>query len=254
MDFYTVPTPPHKRLFQKWWGKIILIFGGLFCILLLMVVGTTVYYWWQIHNGKQPAFIDEWHGQFTSSLPRTGSALSANRSTLEGVNNPYLGRPSAPVVIVEFVDFRCPNSKAAAPILKEVAAKYGYGVKILFRDFPAESLYPGTTELSRVARCAGKQDRFWEMHNVLFEYQAELQQALSDDDRKTLANLAGVDYYQLTTCLADTSTDDAIRKDYLDGVAYGVAGTPTFFINGQKVEGVVPLETWQRYLDQVVKK
>ncbi len=254
MDFYAMPIPPHKRWFQKWWGKIMIIFGGLFCLLLLLVVGTTIYYWWQIHTGKQPAFIDEWHGQFTSSLPRTGPALSANRSALEGVNNPYLGRLSAPVVIVEFIDFRCPNCKASAPIIKQVAAKYGYGVKILLRDFPAESIHSGATELARMARCADRQNKYWKMHDVLFEHQAELSEALSDGDRKILADLAGVDYAQLNICLADPAVDDAIRKDYLDGIAYGVAGTPTFFINGQKVEGVVPFETWQRYLDQVVKK
>lgn len=231
-----------------------MVFGGLFCLLLLLVVGTTLNYWWQLHNGKQPAFINEWQGQFTSSLPHTQSTLTANRNALEGVAGPYLGRSSAPVVIVEFIDYRCPNCRAAAPILKQVAAKYGYGIKILLRDFPAESIHPGTTELSRIARCADKQGRFWNMHDVLFEHQAELSQIVSDDERKILADLAQVDYAQLQACLATSSVDDAIRKDYLDGVAFGVAGTPTFFINGQKVEGVVPLETWQRYLDQVVKK
>lgn len=245
---------PPKHWFQRWWGRLVIVVGSVFCLFLLSIVGITARYWWQIRHGIQPAVVAEWQNQFTAFLPAHQSGV-LDRALIERVDEPFLGRPGAPVTIVEFVDFKCPNSRIAAPVMKQVIAKYGSKVKFIFRNFPPDdSIHPGATDLARLGRCAYKQGRFWPMHDFLFGQFDVLPEKLTPSDMQSVAEQTTLDYETLKKCLADPATDQAISRDYIDGVGYGIAGTPTFFINGQKVEGAIPFATWQQYLDKVVSK
>lgn len=256
---YTTPymetmLPEPKRWYARWWGLLLLVAGSLCLLFFGLVLVITVRYWWQLKHGEQPAFIQEHYSRFTQIGAKGSSKKMIDRAQLETADDPFLGRPGAPIVIVEFIDFKCPNSKIAAPIMKQVIQKYGYAVKYIVRDFPPESVRPGSTKLSELVGCASQQSRFWEMHDLLFLEQSNLPETLTDRHLEVIALQAGVDLSELKVCLADEAVVREVKQDYLDGAQFGIAGTPTFFVNGERVEGVVPFETWQSYLDQVIAK
>lgn len=240
-----------KHWFHTWWGVILLGAGSLFAIGALIFAGLVGYYWWQIHIGGRIGGSEKESG-FTLAIkdsPRSNKAFS--RTELETASAPALGKAEAPVVIVEFFDFKCPFCRASAPIMQKVADRYGDRVKLIFRNFPVESLHPGTTALAELAYCAHRQNRFWLMHDVLYAEQNSLPEQLGDKDLVALAERTNMDRPELEACLKSPAPSQEARRDYLAGLSAGVRGTPTFFINGKQVEGVIPFEAWERYLKTV---
>ncbi len=99
--------------------------------------------------------------------PRANIAVDAN--------DPSLGPASAPVTIVEFSDFQCPFCQRAVPTLKQVRAKYGDKVRIVWKDFPLTQIHAQAFKAAEGSRCAGEQGKFWEFHDHLFANQQALQ-------------------------------------------------------------------------------
>src|SRR3989338_5141937 len=176
-----------RRWYTRVWGKVIIILGFFVALFFGMVLFTTIRYWCQLRNGLKPAFIQERYSQYTALKTSVAAAKLVDRRQLETSDDPFLGRINAPVVIVAFWDYKCPNCRQAAPILKRVAERYGYGVKVIIRDFPPETLHPGATFLAQVAECAGRQGRYWQMYDVLFSQQDFLPEVLSATDLEQLA-------------------------------------------------------------------
>ncbi len=237
------------RWYQHWWGVVLLSFG-IVVLLLVSVVGVlTGRYWWQLKQGKGTELAKQFTGNFTASLPgnRPGNGI-INRAALETADDPWLGRQSAPIVIVEFIDFKCPNCKRALPIMRQVLQKYGDKIRFIVRDLPVESAHPGATELAELASCALSQERFWPLYEILYAEQEILPVPLASEDIERLAIRADLNVTALRNCFSSAMPQREVQQDYLDALHFGVQGTPTFFINGHKVEGVVPFETWEKIL------
>lgn len=245
---------PKKAWYRRWWGIVLIIFLVLFLIVVGFIGATIFSYWQQIKNGGGALLERQVYAGFTTETSNTsafGSITAPSRADLERSDSPYLGSASAPIVIVEFLDFRCPNCDTAAPIMRQVLQKYGNKVKLIVRHFPVESTHPGASRYAEVAWCAQQQGRFWPVLNYFFDHQAELSPALSGDELAGMAAAAQVDVPTLTTCLTGSSAaQTAVNRDYVDGAKFGVRGTPTFFINGEKVEGVIPATVWDSFLKQ----
>ena len=126
--------------------------------------------------------------------------------------------------------------------------KYWSKIKVIARDFPAESLHPGASELAVLASCAHSQGKYWALQDILFANQDQIPAKLTEVDMKNLLGQAGVDLMQVQKCLIGSQVKTEINRDYATGFKYGVRGTPTFFINGQKIEGVISLEAWEKFL------
>src|SRR5579863_9446377 len=86
-----------------------------------------------------------------------------------------LGPIHAPVTLVEYGDFECPNCKQAAPAVKLLLERFAERVRVAYRHFPLEEVHPHALAAAEVAECAGGQGRFWPMHDALFEHQDHLQ-------------------------------------------------------------------------------
>ena len=129
--------------------------------------------------------------------------------------------------------------------------KYGNKVKLIIRNFPVESTRRGTNQLSMLAMCAYEQGYYWPLHDWLYEQQDNLGESLSDTEIDSLAFQFGWESSKMKTCLANPSVKVAVNKDFADGYRFGVGGTPTFFINGEKVEGVIPFSAWELFLNNV---
>ncbi len=244
---------PTNRWHQTWWGVVLISLVALIFIIVIVVAGFTSWYWWQIRHGAGAFLSRQFAAPFTVSVAgNTVKPRATDRAALEIATAPALGRQGAPITIVEFIDFKCPNCQAAAPIMRQLMAKYGYTARLLVRHIPPESMHPGTTRLSEFAWCAGAQGRFWEAHDWLFSRQAEISDAPTPAELAALSREAGLDSQKMNACLNGPAAERAVKADYFDALRFGVRGTPTFFINGQKIEGVIPLSAWENYFKTII--
>lgn len=237
------------RWYQRLSGVMLVGLGVAVLAIVLYIGGTTWYYYRQIKSGNGEILFQQIYGGFsTADKNKADKTVSVNRADVELATAPYIGTTNPQVTVVEFIDFKCPNCKAESPILREMMQKYGSKVKLILRNFPVESTHPGTNQLAVLAQCAYYQGWYWPLHDWLYENQDKIGDSFTSADVSDLSKLFGWDAAKMKTCFDSNDTKILVNKDYGDAVAFGVAGTPTFFINGKKVEGVIPMEAWDNFL------
>jgi protein-disulfide isomerase len=157
------------------------------------------------------------------------------------------GSSTPKVTIVEFADFACPYCQDDYAAVRQVTTEYQKSVKLIFKDFP---LHDTSLDLALAARCAGEQGHFWAMYDQLYSptWFGAATSSLPD-----LAVQVGANRTAFTNCLASQKYLTDIRADYADGQSLGVTGTPTFFINGYKVEGEIPADKLAQMINQFLK-
>lgn len=155
-----------------------------------------------------------------------------------GETDHALGPASAPVTLVEYGDYECPDCLNAFPIVRDVLGRAGDRVRFVFRHFPLNSIHPHASAAARAAEAAGVQGKFWEMHETLFRNQHRL----GEVDYLHLALRLGLEVYRFRSDLGRDSIARRVRAQYEGGVASGVRGTPTFFINGRRHAGPKDLD------------
>ena len=158
---------------------------------------------------------------------------------------PSKGSAKAPVTIVEFSDFHCPFCRRVIPTLAQLESKYGEKIKLVFRDFPIESLHPGASKAHEAARCANEQGKFWAYHDKLFAGPAKS----SPEIFKGFAKDVGLEVTGFETCFDSGKYQAAVKKDIEEGKRVGVTGTPAFFVNGRLLSGAQSFETFARLID-----
>jgi protein-disulfide isomerase len=159
-----------------------------------------------------------------------------------------VGDPNAPITIIEYTDYQCPfcsrHFEQTYPQLKENYIDTGV-VYYVFKDFPLTQIHPQAVLAASAARCAGEQDAYAAMHDMLFATQVEWN---GRSDADTLFNQyaaeMGLDELQFATCLAEGTYEEAINADLNEGASYGVSGTPAFFLNGYFLSGAQPYSTF----------
>ncbi len=160
--------------------------------------------------------------------------LDPLRVAVKTVGSPSRGQEDAPITLVEFSDFACPNCAGFASILRQMEAKYGKQVRLVYKNFPLIKLHPSAEKAAEAAFCAADQHRFWEMHDLLFQEQGLLQEA--DLDAK--AAKLKLDASAFNACLSSGRYAARVRDDMFDGARVGVSGTPALFVDGLPVPGV----------------
>jgi protein-disulfide isomerase len=136
--------------------------------------------------------------------------------------------------LLEYLDFQCPYCRAASGAIKAVVLEDLAGrVRLRVRHFPIREKHPRADATARAAEAAGRQGRFWEMHDLLF---ARFD-AVTDDDLKAYASQLGLDVARFEADVADPAIATAIEKDREAGLAAGVTGTPGLFLDGEKYTG-----------------
>ncbi len=144
-------------------------------------------------------------------------------------DSPLLGSPMAPVTIYEFSDFQCPHCKMASPYLKKIVEESNGKVKLVFKHYPLPG-HPKAREASKASIAAHKQGKFWEMHDLLFEKQDELQAANLDDYAEKL----GLDMKRFKADMRSKEADKKIEADLAEGNAAGVDSTPSIYVNDRR--------------------
>src|SRR6266478_4479637 len=150
-----------------------------------------------------------------------------------GQRDHWQGPENAPVTLLEYGDYQCPYCGQAYPIVKELQRRLGDRLSFVFRNFPLTQIHQHAQQAAEAAEAAGAQDKFWEMHDALFEHQ----RALDDKHLKEYAAKLGLDEARFSREMAEHSYAARLREDLLSGARSGVNGTPTFFINGERYDG-----------------
>jgi len=164
---------------------------------------------------------------------------------LETTDDPFKGGENAKVVIVEFSDFECPYCLQAFTIVREVMSIYGDQIKFIYRDFPDTEKHSQAQRAAEAGECAHEQGKFWEMHDKMFINHINL----SVEALRQYAQEIGLDAQTFNQCLDEEKYKHEVLGDQADGFLLGVGATPTFFIDGQKIEGVIPLEEFKQAID-----
>lgn len=154
---------------------------------------------------------------------------------------PSRGNRAATVMLVEYADFECPYCARAAPVLHELVETSGGLVRHEFRHFPVFEIHPYALTAALAAEAAHAHGLFWPMHDLLFTRQDRLK----DVDLRTRAERIGLDP-DLVVGDPAQPYGEAVEADYEHGVAHGVRGTPTIFINGQPFRGRPELAALRR--------
>ena len=145
-----------------------------------------------------------------------------------------LGPPDAPVTLVQYAEFECPHCGRAHFHLKDLRERLDeLGARFVYRHLARDEVHPFSVRAAVTAEAAGKQGRFWEMHDRLFENQ----HALELEDLRSHAEAVGLDVPRFVVDLSDESLLTRVRAQSAAAAAGGIEVTPTFLLNGQLYEG-----------------
>jgi protein-disulfide isomerase len=136
------------------------------------------------------------------------------------------------ITLVEYGDYECPYCGHAYPIVKDILKEWDYEIRFVFRNFPLAGVHPHAISAAVAAEAAARQTRFWDMHDALFENQKNF----TDDTFAELAQNLGLQLDKFQNDFTDASTLKKVNLDFKSGLVSGVNGTPTFFIDGEKLE------------------
>jgi protein-disulfide isomerase len=167
--------------------------------------------------------------------------------------NPVLGSETAKVTIVEFSDFSCPACAAAAPIVEEIAKTYPEQVRIVFNSYNIGHQW--SEKSLEAGECAYNQGKFWEFHDIIFSHQSEWASASDPVEKfQSYATQAGISSEVMKSCLDSNQMRSEVSSDTALGRSNKVTATPTFFINGQKIEGTRSLGEFKTIIDAELSK
>ncbi len=202
-------------------------------------------------------------------------ASAASVKAVRGSQKPYApqapayrekGRPEAPIVIVEFSDLQCPSCRFAVKPVKDLLQLYGQDTRLIFKHYPLHQhllAWPAAV----ATECAGRQGRFWDLHDLLYDKQADWAPQASKEAQASVkqpppppdfipyARSLGLDLTAFAACLKDPTVSAPIAADLKDGDDHWVLSTPTFFINGKRFTGARQLtEGGVPWIDKILKK
>ncbi len=152
-------------------------------------------------------------------------------------------------ILVEYGDYECPSCGQAFPIVKRLQKHFGKRLAFVFRNFPLSQMHPWAEPAAEAAEFAADHGKFWEMHDLLYENQESLGDALFLELAETLELPAS----QLQAAVAEQKYRERVQADFAGGVRSGVNGTPTFFIDGQRHNGPFDFDSLSHAIDRALQ-
>jgi protein-disulfide isomerase len=168
---------------------------------------------------------------------------------VEPGNGPARGPKNAPITMVVFSDFQCPFCSRIEPTIAKIEQDYPGKIRVVWKNFPL-SFHQNAKPAANAAMAAGEQGKFWEMHAKLFANQQQLDRASLDK----YAGELGLNMGKFKAAMDAKKYDSLIDADMKEGSAVDVSGTPATFVNGRKIGGAYPYETFKKVVDQELAK
>jgi protein-disulfide isomerase len=184
----------------------------------------------------------------------TTDPLAETVAKIQTANAPVLGDPKAPITVVEFSDFECPVCRNLHDALRGLLPNYPQ-VKVVFEDFPIESVHPWARTAALAGRCAYQQDpkAFWKLYDLIYDNQDLISAANAYNKVLDFATQAGLNTDTLKSCLSSPQTASEVEASLANGIQLEVRSTPTIFVNGRRIVGADP-HALQQYLDYEVNQ
>lgn len=162
--------------------------------------------------------------------------------------DPQLGPANAKVTLVEYSDYQCPGCVDFEKTLQTLRTNYGTSLRIVWKDMPNSSLHKEAVPAAVAARCAGKQNKFWEFHDMLFANQSQL----NEQFYLTTASNLGLKTSAFSQCLTNQDTLALVERGYDEGMALHVPATPTIFLNGERYTGTLTTSDLTHKIDAIL--
>ena len=190
-------------------------------------------------------------GGRTAAGPTDGGAVVGTEVVdgVDGSHDPVLGSADAPITIVEFSDFECPFcSRFAQETAPALRRQYGERIRWIFVNYPLRSIHPNAYEAALAGECATEQERFWPFYDAMFSGRHRL----SATGYKEAAEAAGLDVDRFQTCYQNADYADEVALDIKEGEKFYILGTPTFYVNGKRMEGAQRPEAFAAVIDSIL--
>lgn len=166
-----------------------------------------------------------------------------------------IGSESAKITLIEFGDFQCPACKVREPALKQVREVYKDDVLFIFKHFPLRVPHPNAMPAAIAAEAAGRQGKFWQFHDLLYERQDEWANLPSAKEKFVeYASELELDTEKFSKDLSDSSIETLINEQNDEGIKAGVSGTPAFFLNGKPINIGASFDDFKKEIDDVISK
>jgi len=169
------------------------------------------------------------------------SPFQANLDKLTLKDQPSFGPANAPVTVVEFGDLECPDCKMEAPLLRHnVPETFPGKVRIVFKNYPLESVHPWARAAAIAGRCVYRQGEpaFWRFYDWMYDTQEQITAENLNAKIVEWAGQNGLNSVDLGRCMDTKATESEVDQSIAEGHALGIHGTPTLFINGRKIGGL----------------
>jgi protein-disulfide isomerase len=158
------------------------------------------------------------------------------------------GRPRAPANLIIYGDYECPYTRVAYRSVQRLERRFEERLRFVFRHFPLVDIHPHAQQAAEAAEAAAAQGRFWELHDVLFRRQ----RALEAPDLRRYASQVGLDTERFWNEVGARTHAGRVSRDVASGMASGVRGTPTIFLNGERYSGDYRPEALGTQLERVI--
>lgn len=195
-------------------------------------------------------------GLFIATKPKSSGNASFTGDASQVQSDDHTeGNKNAKVTLIEYGDFQCPACGAVFPIMKDLKQKYSKDVLFVFRNFPLISIHANAFAAARAAEAANLQGKYWEMHNQLYETQSVWGQ-LSSNQQATFEGYAkdlGLDVNKFKTDYESETVADRINRDISSASQFSVQGTPTFVLNGKKVDNPSDAAGYENLIKDAIK-
>lgn len=187
---------------------------------------------------------------FTKSKNNTTPSVSNTSPT-----NLTTGKGTTGVTLVEYGDFQCPVCGSFFPIVQQVKEKYGDQITFQFRNFPLSEIHPNAVIAARAALAADKQGKFWEFHDLLYTNQTTWSSSKTPETVfESYAEELRLDITKFKADLASPETNAAVQADRAEAQRLGFTGTPTFVLDGKKLDpNPSTLEAFSAKIDEAIK-
>lgn len=257
------PAVKPKPLYKAWWFYVIIFLAG---VIVVVVFGGIILVanLFRLSGATTPSSTNSQSGQSATSAQSVQASFAGNVDAQEiqrilqerqavaaakppkiyqvsTAGAPSVGAETAKIQIVAFEDFQCPYSKAEISVIQAILQAYPKDVRFVYRNFPVPG-HDDSELAAEAALCANDQGKFWEYHDLLFANQT----SLPLDQLTLISQRVGLDTATFNACLQSRKYQAQIIRDLSDAQGLEVQGTPTFFINGQKIVGAAPLEVFQK--------
>lgn len=229
-----------------------LVLGGLTVAGLILFSAQVVMFMRATQRGEKTVFMQNQKSPFAALLSQAPLSESLLARLNAGGEQPSLGNSQAKIKIIEFVDYECPFCRRSAPDVRAFMARHANDVFLTIRDFPIESIHDHAVDAAVAARCVFEQnaDLYWAYHDLLYANQEKLEPA----DLRGYAGSVGANLAKFDVCYRSRAPEAAIRSSYADGVALGIEGTPTFFINGIRIPDALDLAELESIFAEMEKR